>query len=219
MRSWARSGQVVRPARSWTTAARGPDWRKSVSYTHLDVYKRQVLYQLGYDELNVGRHFKIQITDNGVDEVYKQVDVFAKDDHSVIVAECKSSVNKGPRNLQKDIMEFAANKRLIARAVSRSYGKDSKLKFVWLFVTRNIQVSQNHRLRADNEQIYLIQDRDLRYYEAVSYTHLDVYKRQVQTWTHSPWVKRPTARTRRVSYAERCAGQTGAERQCERQKC
>src|SRR3954454_5560094 len=40
-----------------------------------------VLYHFGYDDLNIGRGFKIQITDtNDGDEVSKQVDVFAKDD-------------------------------------------------------------------------------------------------------------------------------------------
>jgi DNA sulfur modification protein DndB len=58
-----------------------------------------VLYHLGYDELNVGRKFKIQITDtNNGEEVSKQVDVFAKDDapRSKILKAIRS-----PRSVQK----------------------------------------------------------------------------------------------------------------------
>ena len=70
------------------------------------------MYHLGYDDLNVGRIFKIQITDaNNGDEVSKQVDVFAKDDDTVVIAECKSSATKSSGSFQKDIMEFAALKK------------------------------------------------------------------------------------------------------------
>jgi hypothetical protein len=129
-----------------------------------------VLYQLGYDELNIGRKFKIQITDGGHGkEVFKQVDVFAKDADTVVVAECKSSIVKGgSRTLQKDIMEFATLQKLITRAVNAEYGKDEKLKFVWIFVTRNIAIAPNDRKRADQENIQIISDRDLRYYEEIA---------------------------------------------------
>src|SRR5438128_2362914 len=48
-----------------------------------------LLYRMGYPELN-GRRFKIQYErrDGSVGE--KQIDAFAKDDETVVVAECKS---------------------------------------------------------------------------------------------------------------------------------
>ncbi|MCC8960480.1 hypothetical protein H8B02_45900, partial [Bradyrhizobium sp. Pear77] len=91
------------------------------SKTHDEILENRfwsVLYYLGYDELNAGRKFKIQITDSkGDKDVSKQVDVFAKDDDTVVVAECKSAATKSARNLQKDIMEFAALQRSIVRTV------------------------------------------------------------------------------------------------------
>src|SRR6476646_9319295 len=48
------------------------------------------LYQVGYSELNVGRDFKIEVIDSDGKIIKKQVDVFAKDDETVVVAECKS---------------------------------------------------------------------------------------------------------------------------------
>lgn len=48
-----------------------------------------ILYRFGYQELNKGRNFKIKLTgDNGA--TAKQVDVFAKDEETIIVAECKA---------------------------------------------------------------------------------------------------------------------------------
>lgn len=128
-----------------------------------------VLYQFGYDELNIGRQFKIQITDaNNGKEVSKQVDVFAKDDDTVVVAECKSSATKAARNLQKDIMEFAALQKSIVKSVNATYGRDAKLKFIWLMVTRNIILSDPDVKRAAHENIQVIGDRDLRYYEEIA---------------------------------------------------
>lgn len=129
-----------------------------------------VLYHFGYDDLNIGRAFKIQITnsDDGSDEVSKQVDVFAKDEDTVVIAECKSSAIKSQRNFQKDIMEFAGLKKSIVRSVNATYGKDTKLKFIWLMITRNIILSTPDTKRAAHENIQIIGDRDLRYYEEIS---------------------------------------------------
>jgi DNA sulfur modification protein DndB len=128
-----------------------------------------VLYYLGYDELNASRKFKIQITDSkSGKEVSKQIDVFAKDNDTVIVAECKSATTKSARNLQKDIMEFAGLHKSIVKTVNSHYGKEAKLKFIWIFVTRNINLSSPDVKRAAHENIQIVGDRDLRYYEEIS---------------------------------------------------
>jgi DGQHR domain-containing protein len=128
-----------------------------------------VLYHLGYDHLNTGRKFKIQITDtNKGEEVLKQVDVFAKDEDTVVIAECKSSAMKSSGSFQKDIMEFAALKKSYVKSVTAVYGKDSKLKFIWLMVTRNIVLTANDVKRAAHENIQIVGDRDLRYFEEIA---------------------------------------------------
>ena len=47
-----------------------------------------VLYQFGFEELNAGRNFQIQVTSEG-HRVEKQIDVFGKDGDIIVVAECK----------------------------------------------------------------------------------------------------------------------------------
>ncbi len=54
-----------------------------------------ILYQFGFDNLNAGRSFQIQVAAGG-EPVRKQIDVFAKVGDVVIVAECKSSAKKQP---------------------------------------------------------------------------------------------------------------------------
>ncbi|WP_027584379.1 hypothetical protein [Bradyrhizobium sp. Ai1a-2] len=86
------------------------------SKTHDEILENRfwgILYQLGFEELNKGRNFKINVVSEG-HVVNKQVDVFAKVGNTVVVAECKSSARRGQRNLQKDIGELGSLQRSIA---------------------------------------------------------------------------------------------------------
>ncbi len=64
-----------------------------------------LLFRLSYTELNEGRNFQILIRRKGAEPIPKQIDVFAKDDETVIVAECKGSERLRKKSLQKDIEE------------------------------------------------------------------------------------------------------------------
>src|SRR5947209_9759113 len=94
--------------------------------------------KLGYPELSDGRSFNVRIERKGAEPLRKQVDVFAKDDETVIVAECKACEKLTRRSLQKDLEEFANLKGPISRAITKHYGADVKLKIIWLFVTENV---------------------------------------------------------------------------------
>jgi DNA sulfur modification protein DndB len=127
-----------------------------------------LLARLGYPEINAGRKFTMLIDRKGAEPLRKQVDVFAKDDETVIVAECKASSSFSRRSLQKDIEELANLKRPIASAIRKHYGEEKKLKIIWLFVTENIIWSIPDKHRANGEQIRIITERELRYYAQVA---------------------------------------------------
>jgi hypothetical protein len=97
-----------------------------------------LLVKLGYPEVSDGRKFTVLIERKGAESLRKQIDVFGKDDETVIVAECKASEKLIRRSLQKDVEEFANLKRPIANAIRKHYGAELKLKIIWLFVTENI---------------------------------------------------------------------------------
>jgi DNA sulfur modification protein DndB len=122
------------------------------------------LYRLGYSELNVGRNFKIQTADG----VQKQIDVFAKDDETVVVAECKTAEEHKKKPLQKDLGELHANKRSISTEIRRHYGRDFKPKIIWIFVTDNIALTQADLARAKEYRIDILTDRELTYFEEIS---------------------------------------------------
>ena len=127
-----------------------------------------LLYLMGYHELNAGRNFTIQIDRKGAAPIRKQIDVFAKDEETVVVAECKSSESIKRRSLQKDIEELANLKGYLANSIRNHYGNDFQPKIVWLFVTQNIIWSKPDKDRALGENIRVITERELRYYLQIS---------------------------------------------------
>ena len=90
-------------------------------------------YLLGYPEISQGRNFQVRIARKGAGPFYKQIDVLAKDDETVVVSECKSSEKISRRSLQKDIEEFASLKGPISNAIKMHYGSQRKLKIIWIF--------------------------------------------------------------------------------------
>jgi len=127
-----------------------------------------LLFKMGYPEMNDGRKFTILIDRKGAEPLRKQIDVFAKDEETVIVAECKASDKVTKRSLQKDLEEFANLKGPISKAIHNHYGSDYKPKIIWLFVTENIIWSKPDRERAAGENIRIITERELRYYSQIA---------------------------------------------------
>jgi DGQHR domain-containing protein len=126
-----------------------------------------LLFKMGYPELSDGRGFTVRIERPNAAALGKQIDVFAKDDETVIVAECKASAKLTKRSLQKDIEEFANLKGPISTAIRKHYGPEFKPKIIWLFVSENIIWSGPDRQRALGENIRIITERELRYYSQV----------------------------------------------------
>lgn len=127
-----------------------------------------LFYLLGYPEISAGRNFQVTIKRKGADPYKKQIDVLAKDNETVIVAECKSSARISRRSLQKDIEEFSNLKGPIANAIKKHYGQDFKPKIIWLFVTSNIAWSQPDRQRAAGSNINVVTEKELRYYVQIA---------------------------------------------------
>ncbi len=127
-----------------------------------------VLFRMGYPEMNAGRTFSVRIERKGAEPLRKQIDVFAKDDETVIVAECKACDKVAKRSLQKDLEEFANLKGPVAAAVHAHYGPKFKPKIIWFFVTENIVWSKPDKERAIGEHIRVITERELRYYAQIA---------------------------------------------------
>ena len=125
-------------------------------------------FNAGYHELNKGRNFNIEIKRWNVPPIRKQIDIFAKDDETVVVAECKSSETLRRQSLKKDIEEFANLKGPISTSTKKHYGGRFKPKIIWMFVTENIIWSDPDKHRATGENIRIVTEHELRYYVQIA---------------------------------------------------
>lgn len=126
-----------------------------------------LLYKMKYAEMNEGRNFKIRLQRKFVEDGEKQIDVFAKDDETIIIAECKSAEKLKKKSLQKDLEEFNSIQGALANSVKKHYGLKYKPKILWLFVTENIIWSDNDKKRAEEYNIRIITEQYLPYYELI----------------------------------------------------
>lgn len=124
-----------------------------------------VLFQtMGYPVLN-GENFKIHFIREDGSRGNKQIDVYAEDDATVIVAECKSRESRGRRSLQKDIHETAALQKYFRESICARFEGRAKPKIIWIYVTRNIIWSTPDIDRALAANIQIITENELQYYE------------------------------------------------------
>lgn len=126
-----------------------------------------LLYKMKYLEMNKGRNFKIKLIRKSAEDGDKQIDIFAKDEETIIIAECKSADKLKRKTLQKDLEEFHSLQDSITISIKKHYGADYKPKFLWLFVTENIIWSDNDKQRAQEYNIKIITEQHLPYYELI----------------------------------------------------
>jgi len=96
-----------------------------------------LFYRMGYQEIG-GKKFKIRYARQDGTLSEKQIDVFAKDDETVIIAECKSRETRGRRTLQKDLHETESLQNPFATSIRNHYGGQFKPKIIWMYITNNI---------------------------------------------------------------------------------
>lgn len=124
-----------------------------------------LFYRMGYPELS-GEGFKVRYTqaNNSIGE--RQIDIFAKDDETVIVIECKSKETRGRKSLSKDLQESATLKRAISVAIKKHYGSNFRPKIIWAYVTNNIIWSEPDLEQANASNIRVITENEMQYFDA-----------------------------------------------------
>ncbi|MBI1265285.1 MAG: DGQHR domain-containing protein [Alphaproteobacteria bacterium] len=118
---------------------------------------------LGYGVMN-GQHFCIEFERESGSRGSKQIDVYAEDPETVIIAECKSRKIRGRRTLQKDLLETQALQAYIRSSLYRRFGERPKPKIIWIYVTENIIWSDEDVRRAEDASIQIVTENELQYF-------------------------------------------------------
>lgn len=128
-----------------------------------------LMHKMRFPVLNEGRHFRIEFKrpHGGYDK--KQIDVFAKNDESVVVVECKTQKKLAKKSMQADIEGFSNLKKPLANAIRNHFGPKFNPKILWTFVTKNIIWTKSDRQRAADENISIFTDeKEIRYYSQLA---------------------------------------------------
>lgn len=124
-----------------------------------------LFYRLGYQELS-GEKFCIEYVDSDGNSNRKVIDVFAKDEETVVIGFCKSRETRGKKTLQKELGEIALIQRAIANSIKKYYGASFKPKIIWMYVTQNIIWSEQDIEKADAANIRVVTENELQYFDA-----------------------------------------------------
>lgn len=123
-----------------------------------------LFYKMGYPVIG-GKNFKLHYERHNGTKNSKQVDVFAKDDETVVIVECKSKETMGRRPLANAIHELANLKKSFANSIKSIFGEAYRPKILWMIVTENIIWNENDLERAEAENIRVITENELSYFE------------------------------------------------------
>ncbi len=123
-----------------------------------------LLHSMGYEILS-GDNFSISFRRSDNSTGKKQVDVYAEDDETVLIIECKSKLERGRRSLQKDIQETISLQTYFRNTIFKRFSTKSRPKIVWIYVTQNIVWSPADLDRANDGDIRVITENELQYFE------------------------------------------------------
>ena len=118
---------------------------------------------MGYRTLN-GPNCKINFRRATGSVGEKQIDVYAEDEETVLVVECKSREERGRRSLQKDIQETKSLQSYFREVINKRFAGKPKPKIIWVYATNNILWSTPDIERAEDGEIRIITENELQYF-------------------------------------------------------
>ena len=140
---------------SLTRPKKRPDLLESRAWT--------VFYRMGFPLMSGKGGAKVKGKRDGPTT---QLDVVAIDDEVALAVECKSSVKRktDPRFSEK-IAKLAGTRGRFARAVAKEFPSKNKRHVATIMFVWDISPSKNDRKRAEEDQVYIFDERELVYFE------------------------------------------------------
>lgn len=124
---------------------KNPDYVKMRKPKAFDVCWENTVWLLfrnmGFDIMNKDSSFKISYSRENP-SLTQQIDVFAADEETVIVVECKSAQTPcTKRDFKQEIDAFKGNREGIIHSIKSHFGRKVQIKFIW--ATTNISLGKD----------------------------------------------------------------------------
>lgn len=132
-----------------------------------------MLYGMGYSKMNRDDKFVISYSKANPD-LTQQIDVFAVDDETAIIVECKTAEKASKKDFKTEIDAYKGNIGEIIKAVRKQYGKKLKTTFIW--ATHNIVLGEQDKTRLEDAGFEYFDEETVEYYIGLT-KHLGVTAR------------------------------------------
>jgi len=123
-----------------------------------------MFYQMGFSHMNEDRHFEIAYSKDG--KLKKQIDVFAMDDETILLVECKKSLSKNKLQEFKTELESIRGNMDGIRQTLKTEFPDHKIKFI--FATEDYILGEADIARMQEFQIAYFDEEKVNYYTELS---------------------------------------------------
>lgn len=125
-----------------------------------------LLYRMNLSYLSGKSGQTILLSAKDADSPKNQIDVLVIDDEVAIAFECKSQlkVNKRPE-FQEELAKFGKLQQRIAQEVNQQFNDGKKRRIVLAMLLHNVILSEPDIIRAGEQNITLLDEQDLAYYE------------------------------------------------------
>lgn len=102
---------------------------------------------MGYKFLNKDRNFNLPYDKNNINQT-KQIDVFAKDDETILLVECKSAESNKKGDFKKELESYIGIMEGLRKSILALFPK-SKYKFKFILATKNLSISDEDLIRLE----------------------------------------------------------------------
>ena len=124
-----------------------------------------ILTRMGFDELSKDRQFKINVGDDIPD---RQIDVFSKDEETALFIECTACEERKRKSLANLIEKIVSIRKKVFNKARIHYGHDLKLQMKWGIATRNIEWYEADEKKCEEENIFVLKDSNIEYYNRLA---------------------------------------------------
>jgi DNA sulfur modification protein DndB len=117
---------------------------------------------MGYKFLNKDRNFNLPYDKNNPSQS-KQIDVFAKDDETILIVECKSSESNKRGDFKKELESYIGIIEGLRKSLLALFPRN-KFKFKFILATKNLSISEDDLSRLEKLKGIHLNDENIEYF-------------------------------------------------------